>query len=130
MFSAEQIRRFIADGRIDRFYNDRTWRRISNEVRQEQHNECQYCRLEGKAGRADIVHHVKHLRDFPELAYSKYYYSADGTKQQQLMCCCYAHHRLLHITEPVLRREADISQAAPAPDNAQTAPKFTNEERW
>lgn len=44
---------------------------------------------------ADTVHHVKHVRDYPELALSAYYYE-QGTKRRQLVAICKECHALEH----------------------------------
>ena len=121
MLTIEEIKRLISINRVDIFYNSRGWRNLAEEIRSEQNNECQYCKAEGKVGTADVVHHVKHLRKFPELAYSRYYIDADGNKQRQLMCCCYMHHRILHPE----KRNGQYSR-----NTEKAKEKFTTTERW
>jgi 5-methylcytosine-specific restriction endonuclease McrA len=108
-----EIRALIAGGDVSPFYNDRQWRRLSHDVRQEQHNECQYCKARGIYTPARHVHHVRHLRDAPELAYSRFFVDEAGRTQRQLVACCWECHEAQH-PERFRRREG----------------RQLNEERW
>lgn len=112
-YTTEQIKELIATDNTHSFYVGYDWIRLTQEVRKEQHNECQMCKANGKYRPAEIVHHVKHLKKYPELAYSKYYYSADGTRYMQLMCLCDSCHKLVH--------KHDVKK---------NKNKFYNQERW
>lgn len=94
--TTEYIKKLIADNRTDIFYNSRTWRRKTKEIKAAQHNECQICKARGRVAPADIVHHVKHLRQFPELALKDYYIDEHGQRQRQLLCVCFNCHEKLH----------------------------------
>jgi 5-methylcytosine-specific restriction endonuclease McrA len=119
MFTVEAIKHLIASNRLDIFYNDRYWRRLSNEIKQEQHNECQICAENGKKGYADVVHHVKHIRDFPELAYSRYYYDSSGNRCRQLVTLCYQCHNAEHPE----KRVAFLRYIKPREG-------YSNDEKW
>lgn len=114
VYSTSQIRELIKEGRVDKFYNDRYWRKFSKSVIAEQHNECQICKFKGKVTRATILHHVKHLKQFPQFAYSRYYYDDTGEKHRQLIALCHDCHEAQH---PERRWQ-------------ERADKFVNEERW
>lgn len=103
MLTAEEIRRLAADGRLYEFYNSKTWRRIAHKVIRAAHYECQLCKAEHKLSRATVAHHVKHLREFPELAYD----------ERNLMPLCHDCHDKVH------ERGA---YAAPS--------GYTNDEKW
>lgn len=90
------IKELIDKNELWRFYKSREFMQLRDEVLSEQHYECYLCRQEGKITRATIVHHVKHVRDYPRLALSKYYIDEDGNKQIQLMCLCAKHHNQVH----------------------------------
>ena len=96
VYSTEQIRELIRQGDAAAFYNDRTWRRLSREVMAEQHNECQHHKARGRYAKAQMVHHVMHLRDHPELAYSKTHTDADGKEQRNLVALCFECHEAEH----------------------------------
>jgi len=94
-FSTEEIRNLIAAGEPERFYKSRYWRELSRQIIAENHNECYMCREAHKVARAVLVHHVKPLRDHPELAYSKTYTDSDG-EHVQLMPLCFNCHEKIH----------------------------------
>lgn len=114
MYTLNQIKELIRTGRTDKFYNERFWRRFSKAIISEQHNECQYCKAKGKVTKATILHHVKHLKSYPELAYSRYYIDKNGVKRRQLVATCQSCHEEQH---PERRCKSDKF-------------KYTNQERW
>ena len=96
VFTVEQIKKLIEDNRLDIFYNSKYWRRLSHAIIREQNNECQICKSRGKYSRARIAHHVKHLKDRPDLAYSRYYIDENGVKHRQLLAVCFNCHEEEH----------------------------------
>ena len=50
------------------FYHTTKWKHKRKDILKRDHNACQMCRQKGKYRRATTVHHIKHLRDSPELA--------------------------------------------------------------
>lgn len=112
MFTTEQIKKLISNNKLDVFYNDNYWRKLSHDVIAENHNECYRCAENHRVGRAILTHHVKPLKQFPELAYSRYYTDAVGT-HMQLMPLCYECH------------EREHKRGKFAEDKG-----FTNDERW
>ncbi len=107
------LRGLIDAGNGDRFYSWRSWRRLSAYVRKLDRNECQRCKAQGKYSPAEIVHHVKHLQERPELAMSIY---DPDTGERQLISLCRACHELEH---PERLRTVDAAAATPL-----------TEERW
>lgn len=95
-YSAEEIQKLIADDRLDIFYNSRYWRRLALKVKRAQKNECQCCKARGRYAQAKIVHHVQHLRDRPDLAYSRFYLDEQGNKHRQLVALCFPCHEEAH----------------------------------
>lgn len=94
--TTEYIKQLIETNRTDIFYNSRTWRNKAAAIKAIQNNECQYCKLKGKVASADIIHHVKHLRRYPELALKDFYIDEAGQKQRQLIACCFDCHEKIH----------------------------------
>lgn len=94
MYTVEQIRKLIAEGKTYDFYNDSYWRRLSHEIMKEQHNECQICRKRGKYTPAVLIHHVRELKQSPELAYSRW--QDEEHKQLQLIALCQQCHEEQH----------------------------------
>lgn len=114
MFTTQQIKHLINTDSLERFYNDRAWRRISHEVMHEQHNECQMCKAKGRYTRAKLVHHVNYLRQRPDLAYSRTYIDAEGKEQRQLIALCQDCHEKTH------NRAVSKNKIS----------KFSNAEKW
>lgn len=50
------------------FYHTGAWKKKRKEILKRDHNSCKICRQNGKYTKAVTVHHIKHLRDVPELA--------------------------------------------------------------
>ena len=59
---------------IKAFYNSALWENLRQEVLEEQHYECQVCKVKGMYSPAEAVHHVKFLRQHPELALKECHY--------------------------------------------------------
>lgn len=108
-----QLKAMLAAGTSDRFYDWPEWKRVRMEVLDLDHNECQVCRSCHRVGSADLVHHVKHLKDRPDLALSIF---DQDTGQRQLLSVCRACHEKLH-PERMRRKSAAV------------VPPLT-EERW
>ena len=113
VLSIEKIRELIASGDMFAFYNDRYWRKLSKKIIREHHKECLMCKAEHRLTRATLVHHVMHLREHPELAYSRTYTDADGKGHIQLMPLCHDCHERIHNRGIYAKRSG-----------------YTNEEKW
>ncbi len=50
------------------FYHTTEWKRKRKDILKRDHNECTRCRQFGEYTKAITVHHIKHLKDVPELA--------------------------------------------------------------
>lgn len=106
----DQLRKLIQAGREDRFYWWPEWRSLQPEVLKLDRWECQNCKARGKYARAVLVHHVKHLRDRPDLALSVW---DPDTGERQLVSLCKACHedehpealRQKHAAKPPLTAE-------------------------
>lgn len=94
------IRTLIKNNNIKAFYNSALWEHIREEVLQEQHHECQVCKANGLYGEGNTVHHIKFLREHPELALTK--------SNLMVVCkdCHYKiHHKLIPSVKPQLNKE-------------------------
>lgn len=94
IFSTDALRKLIADGDTEKFYESREWKELAREIRREFHGECVFCRRQHKLSRAVLVHHVKPVRIAPELAYSRTYTDADGEHLQLVPLCFDCHERV------------------------------------
>lgn len=108
-----QLKAMLAAGISDRFYDWPEWKRVRRETLNMDHNECQVCRSCHRVGPANLVHHVKHLKDRPDLALSIF---DPDTGQRQLLSVCRACHEILHPE----RMQRDITSVVP----------LLTEERW
>ena len=78
-YSADAIRKLIEQDKLYRFYRSRAWRNLSHAVIAENNNECFFCKRSGKYSPAIETHHIMHVRDYPELAYSRFYHGTGIT---------------------------------------------------
>ena len=85
------INELANEQKIYRFYQTVEWRRLRAEIMYKHHNECYKCRQYGKITKADTVHHVYHLRDYPEYGLSEYIYK-NGEKIINLIHLCSKCH--------------------------------------
>lgn len=83
----------ISQGRENIWYNEAAWQRMRAQVLKLDHYECQLCKAKGRHRRAVIVHHVKHLKDRPDLALSVW---DPDTGERQLVSVCKRCHEELH----------------------------------
>lgn len=83
----------LAAGRENVWYNSGDWGRVKEAVKRMDHCECLVCKAMGRHSPARVVHHVKHLRDRPDLALSIY---DPDTGARQLVSVCKRCHELLH----------------------------------
>lgn len=88
-----RLKQLIEDGKADRFYGWPMWHRVRDQVLRYDHYECQVCKNKGRYRGAKIVHHVKHLKDRPDLALSLY---DPETGERQLISVCKQCHEDLH----------------------------------
>lgn len=86
-FRLRQLVSLLAAGNEAAFYSWPEWLRLRREVLRLDHNECSICKAKGRYRRAVIVHHVKHLRERPDLALSIW----DGEERQLISVCKQCH---------------------------------------
>lgn len=83
----------IENGQADKFYSWSSWRKVRDKVFKLDNYECQVCKAKGRYSRAVIVHHIKHLKDRPDLALDIY---DAQTGERQLVSVCKSCHEALH----------------------------------
>ena len=110
-YELAQLTELLKDGRGDLFYSRASWLRVRGMVLKLDNYECQYCKARGRYSRAVIVHHVKHLRDRPDLALSVY----DGGRRQLVSCCKRCHEEQHPESFSKIKTSSE---------------KFETEERW
>ena len=82
-----ELQGLISAGMSDKFYGWAVWDHRREEVLKLDRYECQICKARGRYRKASIVHHVKHLKDRPDLALSIW----DGDERQLLSVCKKCH---------------------------------------
>ncbi|MGN1156190.1 MAG: HNH endonuclease [Agathobacter sp.] len=85
------ITRLIQENKIYKFYKSKEWIKLRNEILFESHYECAKCKARGKISKAVTVHHVQHVRKYPELALSKTYIFK-GKEYKNLIPLCHDCH--------------------------------------
>lgn len=80
------IRQMIQDDTLIRFYKSKEWHIIRATRKRLDNNECQTCKRNGRYSPAEMVHHIKEVRNYPELA-------LDLSNTE---CECNACHNKLH----------------------------------
>lgn len=89
-----QLVELLSKGEEIKFYSWPEWRALRAEVLRMDRQECQRCReLKKRYRRAAIVHHIKHLKDRPDLALSIW---DENTGERQLEAVCKRCHEELH----------------------------------
>lgn len=91
-------------GNTEVFYKSIEWIKKRRDILKRDNNECQKCKSNGGYHKAECVHHIKHLKDFPELALT----------DENLTSLCYACHNIEH----------------PEKLHINSKPKYINRERW
>ena len=87
-----RIKDLIAQGKENIWYNSASWEHVKAVLKLDCH-ECQLCKAKGRYSKAVIVHHVKHLKDRPDLALSIY---DPETGERQLLSVCKKCHEEVH----------------------------------
>lgn len=106
----------IASGDPHLFYVSAKWLRKREEILRQDRYECQLCKRRGRYRKADLVHHVNHVKDRPDLALSDEFIAEDGEKRRQLISVCRECHETVCHPER-MKKSGSIN-------------KFTTPERW
>ena len=81
-----KIRKYIKQGREDKFYKSYSWQKKRMQILERDNHECQRCKELGVFGKGEAVHHIKHLKEFPEL----------GMSDDNLITLCFNCHNVVH----------------------------------
>lgn len=100
----QELTQLISAGQEAKFYDWAEWEHMRADVLALDRHECQRCKaVKHRYCKAVLVHHVKHLKDRPDLALSIW----DG-QERQLVSLCRACHEDVHPERQwrkVVRRE-------------------------
>ena len=64
----KRLLKAIKAGDVRKFYKSKEWKHKRPVILKRDNYECQRCKDLGGYSKAVVVHHIKHLRDHPELA--------------------------------------------------------------
>lgn len=64
----QTLKTLIEQDKLKIFYDRSAWRKLRLKALERDNYECQECKRQGKVGPAQNVHHIKEVKDFPELA--------------------------------------------------------------
>ena len=78
--------KLIREDRLVKFYQSPPWRKLRQKAMKRDHYECQMCRALGRYHKVENVHHIKEVKDRPDLALDI----------NNLMCLCIDHHNEVH----------------------------------
>ena len=90
----KQLVALIHSGNEAKFYDWPEWKKARGDALRLDRNECQRCRtIRHKYRKAVLAHHVKHLKDRPDLALSLF---DPDTGERQLVSLCRGCHEEVH----------------------------------
>lgn len=95
VWTANKVQKLIDKGELYKFYKSKEWLELREKILKENHNECEWCRKQGKISRAEQVHHVQYVKKHPELAMSRHY-QYKGVKKKNLIALCHDCHDKAH----------------------------------
>ncbi|WP_093046517.1 HNH endonuclease [Thalassobacillus cyri] len=101
-----KIQQLINQDNLVKFYQSKAWRDLRTAALKRDNYECQECKRQGRVEPAQNVHHIKEVKQFPQLALI-----LDNLEAICINCHNKEHKRL----EKYIRKKK---------------PKFLNEERW
>lgn len=76
----------INDDEENIFYKSWAWQKKRLKILERDNWECQRCKVLGRVRKADTVHHIKELKDYPEL----------GMADENLISLCFSCHNFTH----------------------------------
>lgn len=106
------VRGLMRSGDLHEFYISPQWRRLRADVLREARYECADCRRRGWYTRATTVHHVRHVRQYPEYALSRTY-EFQGRSFPNLLPLCASCHEAHHPERHARKHHADGHEVTP-----------------
>lgn len=78
--------KLIREDKLKKFYDCSKWRKLRQKAMKRDNYECQMCKKQGKYHKVNNVHHIKEVKDRPDLALTI----------DNLICLCIDHHNEVH----------------------------------
>lgn len=94
--TTEEIIKALREHKDYKIYKDKTYRKLRDNVLKDFKYECQKCKEKGKITRATMVHHVRQVKMYPELAHQEFYIDEEGKKKRNLIPLCKQCHEEEH----------------------------------
>lgn len=111
----QYINDLIEKDEIWKFYKTKEFQELREKVLQEAHYECRICRSKGKITKANAVHHIYYVRDYPQYALTRYVIDDDNNRVINLIPLCNTCHNNVHYEDKI----GKVNKK-----------DFVNEERW
>ena len=103
------IEQLIQEKKLYRFYKSKEWLAKKEEILKKFHNECVWCKENGKISKAVEVHHVQYVKKHPELALDEFYTYKEKEHRNLVPLChdCHdrAHERMKYKKQRQLNEE-------------------------
>lgn len=93
-----RILEILLSGKLDLFYKSKEWMSTRLDALKRDKNECQHCKAAGRMRKSDCVHHIKHLKDRPDLA----------LKLSNLVSLCNSCHNVQHPEKQLKTRKKKV----------------------
>lgn len=90
------VRDCIVNKDMHAFYTWTPWEKVRLDALKLDKFECQHCKAKGKYTKATTVHHVNHVKQYPELALSLWFKDRDGKTRRNLISLCHDCHEKEH----------------------------------
>lgn len=115
----------IANDRMTLFYKRKEWKHTRNTVMHMDHNECVRCKnLYHRIRKANVVHHVNHIDDRPDLCLNIY----DEQGERNLISLCNSCHNEVH-PEKQIQFRLTLEERKKLDESRREANQITKE-RW
>lgn len=100
MHKIEQLIDSIKSGNEIAFYKSTVWLCKRKHILKRDNYECQHCKLKGMYSKAETVHHIKHLKDYPQLA----------IEDDNLISLCNVCHNIVHPEKLKIIKKEIVSE--------------------
>ena len=81
-----ELKKLIHEGNIIKFYKSKEWQQLKARAKKRDKNQCVMCKEQGHYSPCEAVHHIKHVKQVPELALAL----------DNVICLCKECHNKVH----------------------------------
>lgn len=108
--TTEDVIKLLNNNQAYKIYKSKEFIQLKKEVLSEFHGECARCKSRGKITSAQTVHHVNHVKNHPELTFSKYYIDRYGKRKRNLIPLCNDCHNAVHKRFGYTEKEKPLTE--------------------